>query len=60
MRCWEAASGITEQKRAIWQLDRFQVFDGGADGAATTENDNDPFLDSGLASFRSSVAWIPS
>jgi WD40-like Beta Propeller Repeat len=39
---------IVEQKRAIWQLNDVQLWDGGADGVATTRGDNTLFAVSGL------------
>jgi TolB protein len=41
-------SGITEGKRAIWDLDDIRVYDGGADGVAATTGDNTLFVSDGL------------
>jgi hypothetical protein len=38
---------LTEGKRAIWQVGQVQVWDGGADGQASSD-DNTPFLTQGL------------
>jgi TolB protein len=37
-----------EGKRAVWELDQIQVYDGGADGDADTAGDNTLFMDQGL------------
>jgi ABC-type phosphate transport system substrate-binding protein len=42
---------VLEIKRSVWQLGQVQVFDGGADGVASTTGDNTLFLTQG--------AWIP-
>ena len=43
------ATAITEQKRAIWQhLGRASLYDGGADGVASTTADNTLFATDGL------------
>jgi hypothetical protein len=42
------ASVITEGKRAIWDLDDVKVYDGGADGVASTQGDNTLFESGGL------------
>jgi Tol biopolymer transport system component len=34
--------------RAIWALGQIQVYDGGADGSASTTADNTPFMDEGV------------
>jgi TolB protein len=39
---------VVEGKRAIWQLDQVQVYDGGADGLASTTGDNTLFMDEGV------------
>jgi dipeptidyl aminopeptidase/acylaminoacyl peptidase len=39
---------VVEGKRAIWQLGQVQVYDGGADGVASTHADNTLFLDQGV------------
>jgi hypothetical protein len=39
---------ITAGQRAIWQLGQVQVYDGGADGLASTTADNTLFMDQGL------------
>jgi Tol biopolymer transport system component len=39
---------VVEGKRAIWQLGRIEVYDGGADGVASTQADNTLFLDQGV------------
>jgi hypothetical protein len=39
---------VTETQRAIWQLGQIQVYDGGADGLASTEGDNTLFMDQGV------------
>jgi Tol biopolymer transport system component len=39
---------VLEGKRAIWQLGQVQVYDGGADGAASTAADNTLFMDEGI------------
>ena len=39
---------ITEQKRAIWELRNVEIYDGGADGNATTQGDNTLFEVGGL------------
>ncbi len=41
-------TGITEGKRTIWEIQSMRVFDGGADGVATTTADNTLFLSDGL------------
>ena len=38
---------VTQNMRSIWQLDQVQVYDGGADGTATTA-DNTLFMDEGV------------
>ena len=43
-----ATSGIVEGKRSIWDLDDIRVYDGGADGAASTTADNTLFVTDGL------------
>ena len=37
-----------EDKRAVWQLGKVQVYDGGADGDADTAGDNTLFMEQGL------------
>jgi hypothetical protein len=39
---------VVESKRAIWQLGKVEVFDGGADGQAATTNDNTLFERQGI------------
>jgi hypothetical protein len=39
---------IKEERRSIWQLGRFDVFDGGADGDADTTSDNTLFVTEGV------------
>jgi hypothetical protein len=39
---------VTEGKRAIWALNAVDLFDAGADGQVTTENDNTLFAQQGL------------
>jgi hypothetical protein len=39
---------VPEGSRAIWQLGPVEVYDGGADGVATTTGDNSLFADQGL------------
>jgi hypothetical protein len=39
---------IPEGKRSIWQIGQVEVFDGGADGLASTTGDNTPFARQGL------------
>jgi hypothetical protein len=39
---------VPEGKRSIWQLDQVKVFDGGADGSASTTDDNTLFADQGV------------
>jgi hypothetical protein len=41
-------SVVTEVKRAIWDLDDVKVYDGGADGVASTQGDNTLFESGGL------------
>jgi hypothetical protein len=43
-----ATTAITEGKRSIWEVRSTGVYDGGADGVATTTGDNTVFLASGL------------
>jgi hypothetical protein len=38
----------TDQRRAVWQLDRLQVYDGGADGDAGTLGDETLFMTQGI------------
>ena len=42
------ASVITEQKRAVWELRGVEIYDGGADGVASTQGDNTLFEVGGL------------
>ena len=37
-----------EGKRAVWELGKVQVYDGGADGDADTTGDNTLFMEQGL------------
>jgi hypothetical protein len=39
---------VTESQRSVWALDRFDVYDGGADGDADTPGDNARFLTQGV------------
>jgi hypothetical protein len=39
---------VRDGKRAIWQLRKVRVFDGGADGDADTAGDNHPFASQGI------------
>jgi TolB protein len=39
---------VHDTRRAIWQLDQVRVFDGGADGAASTQGDNSLFAVQGV------------
>ena len=39
---------VLEDKRAVWQLGKVQVYDGGADGDADTIGDNTLFMEQGL------------
>jgi len=39
---------VIESQRSIWELDRVQVFDGGADGMAATSEDNTLFAVQGI------------
>jgi hypothetical protein len=39
---------VLEGKRAIWELGQVQVYDGGADGVASTTGDNRLFMDEGV------------
>jgi hypothetical protein len=39
---------VKELKRSIWQLVRFELYDGGADGVAATTPDNTVFARAGL------------
>jgi hypothetical protein len=39
---------VLEGKRAIWQLGQIKVYDGGADGVASTTGDNTLFMDQGV------------
>jgi hypothetical protein len=39
---------VTEVKRTIWQMDDVRVFDGGADGQASTHGDNTLFARQGV------------
>jgi hypothetical protein len=41
------ANTVLESRRSIWQLNQFQVFDGGPDGDAETAN-NTLFMTQGL------------
>jgi hypothetical protein len=43
-----ATTAITEGKRSIWEIRSTRVYDGGADGVATTLGDNNVFLADGL------------
>jgi hypothetical protein len=41
--------GVAEEgMRAIWQLGQTQVYDGGADGLASTQSDNALFMTQGV------------
>jgi hypothetical protein len=42
------AGAVREGKRAIWGLGRVEVYDGGADGVASTTGDNTLFAHQGL------------
>jgi hypothetical protein len=39
---------VVEQKRATWEITNVNVFDGGADGVASTDGDNRLFAEPGL------------
>ena len=39
---------VVEGQRAIWQLGQVKVYDGGADGLASTTGDNTLFMDEGI------------
>jgi WD40-like Beta Propeller Repeat len=39
---------VLEGKRAIWELGQVKVYDGGADGVASTTGDNTLFMDQGV------------
>jgi WD40-like Beta Propeller Repeat len=39
---------VVQGMRAIWQLDQVKVYDGGADGLASTSGDNTLFMDEGI------------
>ena len=39
---------VTEGARAVWQLGQVQLFDGGADGVASTTGDNTLFETQGV------------
>jgi hypothetical protein len=39
---------VVEGQRAIWQLGQVRVYDGGADGLASTTGDNTLFMDEGI------------
>jgi hypothetical protein len=41
-------NAVIENKRAIWQLSNIEVFDGGADGDASTTGDNTLFARQGI------------
>jgi TolB protein len=43
-----STTAITEGKRTIWEVQSTRVYDGGADGVATTLGDNKVFLSDGL------------
>jgi hypothetical protein len=43
-----APGAVVAGRRAIWQLGPVQVYDGGADGLASTTGDNTLFLDQGI------------
>jgi hypothetical protein len=43
-----STTAITEGKRTIWEVQSTRVYDGGADGVATTLGDNTLFLSDGL------------
>lgn len=42
------AGSVIEAKRSVWQVQSIQVFDGGADGMASTTGDNTLFATQGL------------
>ena len=39
---------VVKGQRAIWQLGQVQVYDGGADGVASTTAGNTLFMDEGI------------
>ena len=39
---------VLEGQRAVWQLDQVKVYDGGADGLASTTGDNTLFMVEGV------------
>jgi hypothetical protein len=39
---------VLEGMRAIWELGQVKVYDGGADGVASTTGDNRLFMDEGV------------
>lgn len=41
-------NAVVEGKRSIWEIGQVQVFDGGADGVASTTGDNTAFMTQGL------------
>jgi WD40-like Beta Propeller Repeat len=41
-------NAVVAGQRAIWQMGQVQVYDGGADGAASTTGDNTLFMDGGV------------
>ena len=43
-----APGAVVAGRRAIWQLGPVQIYDGGADGVASTTNDNTVFMNQGL------------
>jgi hypothetical protein len=42
------ADAVKEQRRSIWQLGSFELYDGGADGVASTSGDNTLFAAEGI------------
>jgi uncharacterized delta-60 repeat protein len=42
------SGAVKEQKRTIWQLGQFELYDGGSDGVATTTADNTLFATQGI------------
>jgi hypothetical protein len=39
---------VSEGNRAIWEVSKLEVYDGGADGVGVSEDDNTPFLAPGI------------
>jgi hypothetical protein len=39
---------VIANNRAIWQTDQIQLYDGGADGVASTTGDNTLFMTQGI------------